>query len=240
MVEKFDGIVLRTVKYSDSLMVADIYTRSRGRLSFLVPVSRSKRSKVRSVLFQPLSMLSFTSSYKKGAMSRVQEVQPYSMLLSVQSDVVKSSIALYLSELLCHSLRESTEDEQLFTFLDQSLTLLDSLETGYSDFHLVFMVQLLRYLGIYPNMDEYNECSYFDLLQGCAVNSMPNHGNFLYPADAAHFVQLLRTGFATMHTLSLNKELRGKYLAILSSYYRLHIPDFPQMKSYDVLRELFC
>ena len=91
MTEKFEGIVLRTFKYSDSLMVADIYTKSRGRLSFLVPVSHSKRSKVRNVLFQPLSMLSFTASFKKGAMSRVQEVQPYNMLLSLQGDVVKSS-----------------------------------------------------------------------------------------------------------------------------------------------------
>jgi DNA repair protein RecO (recombination protein O) len=239
MVEKFDGIVLRTQKYSDSLMVADMYTRSRGRLSFLVPVSHSRRSKVRSVLFQPLSMLSLTASYKKGSMSRVQEVQPYSMLLSVQSDAVKSSIALYLSELLAYSLRESGEDEALFNFLDRSFTLLDTLEAGYSDFHLVFMVQLLRYLGIYPNLDGFTQHSYIDLQQGCAVSVHPLHGNFLMPADAAPFVGLLRTGYENMHLLSLNRELRGKYLATLITYYRLHIPDFPKLKSLDVLRELF-
>ena len=77
MTEKFSGIVLRTRKYNDTLMIADIYTAERGRMSFLVPVTHSKRSKVRNVLFQPLSMLSFTSSVKSGrALSRIGEAVP--------------------------------------------------------------------------------------------------------------------------------------------------------------------
>ena len=231
---------MRTLKYSDSLMIADIYTRSRGRLSFLVPVSHSKRSRVRSVLFQPLSMLSFTASYKSGkSLSRISDVQPYSMYSSIGSDVVKSSIALYLAELLTYSLREEGADESLFNFLDHSFTLFDNLEAGYADFHLVFMVQLLRYLGIYPNIEGYNSQSYLDLRQGCVVGEHPLHGDFLLPADAEQFVALLRTGYDTMHRLLLNRELRGIYLAILTDYYRLHIPDFPHIRSMDVLRELF-
>ena len=75
MIEKFEGIVLRTLKYSDGLMIADIYTAQRGRMSFLVPVSHSKRTKVRSVLFQPLSMLTFTATVKAGRnLSRIGEV----------------------------------------------------------------------------------------------------------------------------------------------------------------------
>ena len=150
MVEKFEGIVLRTLKYNDGLMIADLYTSQRGRMSFLVPVSHSKRSRVRSVLFQPLSMLSFTATVKIGrTLSRIGEVQPYSMYSSINNDVVKSSIALYLAELLSYALREDGRDDALFTFLDRSFTLFDNLEHGYADFHLVFMVQLLRFLGIY-------------------------------------------------------------------------------------------
>ena len=65
------------------------------------------------------------------------------------------------------------------------------------------------------------------------------HPDFLMPADAVQFVNLLRTGYDSMHMLSLNRKLRGEYLAILTAYYRLHIPEFPYMKSIDVLRELF-
>lgn len=240
MVEIFDGIVLRTLKYSDNLMIADMYTRQHGRHSFLVPVSSSGKGRARRVLFQPLSMLSFTANYKKGKqLPRISDAQPYMLYSTLQGDVVKSSIALYLSELLVYSLREEGSDEALFNFLDRSFTLFDNLENGYADFHLVFMVQLLRYIGIYPNLDGYTPRCYLDLLQGCAVNVHPLHPDFLMPQDAAPFVELLRTGYESMHLLSLNRKLRGEYLAILVRYYRLHIPDFPQLRSMEVLRELF-
>ena len=240
MTEIFEGIVLRTLKYSDNLMIADIYTRSHGRLSFLLPVSSSSRGRARRVLLQPLSMISFTANYKKGkSLARISDVQPYMLYSTVQSDVVKSSIALFLSELLVYSLREEGDDESLFNFLDRSFVLFDNLEECHADFHLVFMVQLLRYIGIYPNLENYTQRSYIDLLQGCAVNEHPLHPDFLMPQDALAFVQLLRTGYDSMHMLSLNRKLRGEYLAILLKYYRLHIPDFPQLKSMDVLRELF-
>ena len=240
MIEKFEGIVLRTLKYSDSLMIADIYTAQRGRMSFLVPVSHTKRSRVRSVLFQPLSMLSFTAPVKAGRnLSRIGEVQPYSMYSSIPNDVVKSSIALYLAELLTYALREDGNDDSLFTFLDRSFTLFDNLEHGYADFHLVFMVQLLRFLGIYPNLEGFAPGCYFDLFQGCVTREHPLHPNFLLPEDAAAFIELLRTGYDSMHLLSLNRKLRGEYLATLSLYYRLHVPEFPELKSAAVLRELF-
>ena len=240
MTEKFSGIVLRTRKYNDTLMIADIYTAERGRMSFLVPVTHSKRSKVRNVLFQPLSMLSFTSSVKAGrGLSRIGEAVPLTLYCSITGDVVKSSIALYIAELLSYALREDVKDEALYTFLDRSLTLLDNLADGYADFHLVFMVQLLRFLGIFPNLDDYTQYSYIDLVQGTAVNVHPLHGNFLMPQMAVPFVNLLRTDYSTMHRLSLNRKLRGELLAILTDYYRLHIPDFPKLKSMEVLKELF-
>lgn len=240
MIEKIEGIVLRTRKYSDGLMIADIYTAQHGRMAFLLPVSHSKRSRVRCVLFQPLSMLSFTASVKASStLSRISEVSPYSMYSSIPNDVVKSSIALYLAELLTYALRESDKDESLFAFLDRSFALFDSLEHGYADFHLVFMVQLLRFLGIYPNVEDYTPGCYFDLAQGCMTRDYPSHPHFLVPADTASFMELLCTGYESMHRLSLNRKLRGEYLATLAAYYRLHIPDFPELKSADVLRELF-
>ena len=240
MIEKIEGIVLRTRKYSDGLMIADIYTAQHGRMAFLLPVSHSKRSRVRSVLFQPLSMLSFTASVKASStLSRISEVSPYSMYSSIPNDVVKSSIALYLAELLTYALRESDKDESLFAFLDRSFALFDNLEHGYADFHLVFMVQLLRFLGIYPNIEDYTPGNYFDLAQGCATGEHPSHPHFLMPSDAAPFIELLRTGYESMHQLTLNRKLRGEYLATIAAYYRLHIPDFPELKSADVLRELF-
>ncbi len=240
MVEKLTGIVLRTIKYNDSLMVADLYTLERGRASFLLPVSRSRSSKVRNVLFQPLSMITFTVSGRgQKSLARITEALPYKLYSSIPCDVVKSSIALYLAEAMTYALKEDGEDEGLFTYLDRAFTWLDAAEEGYADFHLVFLSQLLRFLGIWPNVSDLAPNSYFDLQGGSLVREHPLHPHFLLPSSAGRFVALLRSDFQSVRMLALNREQRGEFLAVLEEYYRLHIPDFPRLRSTEVLRELF-
>ena len=241
MVEKYTGIVLRTFKYNDSLMVADLFTLQQGRKSFLLPVTHSKKARVRNVLFQPLSMVVFTASGKSSkSLARISEAQPYQLYASISCDVVKSSIALYLAEALTYALRENGEDESIFLFLDRALTWFDAAEEGYADFHLVFLSQLLHFLGIFPNIENLAQNSYFDLQAGCLVREHPLHPHFLLPADAARFVTLLRADFQSVRSMALNREQRGAYLAVLEEYYRLHVPDFPRLRSSEVLREIFA
>lgn len=241
MVEKYDGIVLRTIKYNDSLMVADVYTLQQGRKSFLLPVSHSKKSRVRNVLFQPLSMIAFTAIGRTAkSFSRISEALPSPLYSTIQCDVVKSSIALYLAEALTYALREDGDDESLFFFIDRALTWFDAAEEGYADFHLVFLSRLLRFLGIWPNVDGLMPNSYFDLQAGCLVREHPLHPHFLMPQATARFVALLQCDFQSVRMLGLNREQRGEFLAVLEEYYRLHIPDFPRLRSSEVLKELFA
>lgn len=240
MTEKFCGIVLRTIKYSDNLMVADIYTKSRGRVAFLVPVSRSKRSKVRSVLFQPLTMLSFSAPYRMGkTMSRISEVQLYKPYTSIPFDVVKSSVALYLAEFLSLVLHEEEGNSDIFNFIDNALTWFDLTQKGYTDFHILFLMRLTLLLGIYPNVENYRKGAYFDLAAGCLVYDHPLHGRFLSVEDTENFVEFMNMDFSSLHSFSLNRKARGEYLTLIHTYYRLHIPGFVEPKSVDVLREFF-
>ncbi len=241
MVENYKGIVLRCIKYSDNLMITDVYTLEKGRLSFLLPVSHGKRSRVRNVLFQPLSLIELTASvHVRRRLSRITDARPMQIYSSIPLDVVKSSIAMYLAEVLTHALREEERDEALFNYIDRALTWFDSVPEGYADFHLVFMSQLLRFLGIYPNIENLAPNSYFDMQAGCLVREHPLHPHFLMPHSTAGFVQLLGANFLSVRSLALNKERRGEFLAVLEEYYRLHIPEFPSIRSGEVLRELFC
>lgn len=239
MIESLNGIVLRTIKHNDNLMIADMLTQSHGRLSFLVPMSRSRRSGVRNVLFQPLSMLTFNAPVGKRGMSRLSEVQPYFLYSTIPYDVYKSAIALYLSEFLCAVLREEGKNEPLFAYLDYAFSWLDEAQEGYSDFHIVFLLQLTRFIGIFPNVEGARKGSYFDLAAGCITNDRPAHNLYLSPDDTMNFIELLGVGFDSIDRLSLNRKARREYLALINSYYSLHIPDFPLLRSAEVLRELF-
>lgn len=238
--ERFCGIVLRTIKYSDNLMIADVFTRSHGRMSFLVPVSRNRASRVRSVLFQPLSILSFSAPFRRGkSLVRVSDVQPYVLYSSLPYDVVKSSIALFLAEFLTYVLREEGENEPLFAFLDYAFSWFDETESGYADFHILFMAQLTKFLGIYPNVEDFSPGCFFDLVAGFIVKEHPLHSQYLFPDDTENFVYFLKLDFNSLKNVSLNRATRGEYLTLLLNYYRLHIPDFPELKSTAVLHELF-
>lgn len=221
-------------------MVADIYTLQQGRRSFLLPVTRSKKAKVRNILFQPLSMISFTASGRSPkSFARIAEAQPDVLFSSIQCDVVKSSIALYLAEALTYALCVDGEDESLYSFIDRALVWFDAAEEGYADFHLVFLSRLLRFLGVFPNVTGLSPNSYFDLQAGCLVREHPLHPHFLMPQAAARFVALLQCDFQSVRLLVLNREQRGEFLAVLEEYYRLHVPDFPRLRSSEVLKELF-
>ncbi len=240
MVEKFKGIVLRTLKYSDNLMIADIFTESRGRVSFLLPVTRSRNSKVKSVLFQPLSILHFQANYKHGgAMSRLSEALPAYMYRTIQCDPCKSAIALYLAEFLTRALHEESDNAAIFGFIEQSLMWLDEAEEKYANFHLLFLMRLTRYLGISPNLETGSRAHYFDLEAGCFVGVQPMHSNYLTATQAADFFSLMAHDYDGVSQVAMNRNMRNEYLTVIQNYYRLHIPDFPELKSADVLKELF-
>jgi DNA repair protein RecO (recombination protein O) len=240
MIENFTGIVLRMLKYNDNLMIADIFTSTRGRLSFLVPVTHSKRSKVRSVLFQPLTILQFQAPYKQGGkLCRLSEVRPHIMYSSIPYDPCKSAVALYLAEFLTRALREESDNAAIFSFIEYSLRWFDEAADGYANFHLLFLMRLTRFLGIAPNVEDMGRSGYFDLRAGCFVGLQPMHGDFLTSEQALDFFSLYACDYDDMHRIALNRAVRSNFLTTIGDYYRLHIPEFPELNSTEVLRELF-
>ena len=124
-------------------------------------------------------------------------------------------------------------------YLVHSVQWLDVCETSFANFHLVFLMRLSRFLGLYPNVEEYSSSDYFDLLNACFVSSQPYHGMFVRPEEASHIRTLMRMNYETMHLFAMNRMERNRCLDIINEYYRLHLPDFPELKSLPVLQELF-
>ena len=64
MIHKTRGIVLRTVDYSDTSLIAKIYTEQFGIQSYLIKGAKRKRASIKANLFQPLALLEL-EVYKK-------------------------------------------------------------------------------------------------------------------------------------------------------------------------------
>ncbi|MBR1521954.1 MAG: DNA repair protein RecO [Bacteroidaceae bacterium] len=241
MQENIRGIVLRTVKYGDTSLIVDLFTESRGRQSFMASTSRAKRF-VRSVSFwQPLSMVEFSADIRPnaGKLPRPVDVHPYYNYVDLPFSPVKSTLALFLAEFLCAALREEKESTPLYRYLEFSLQWLDMVEnpSAMANFHLVFLMHLSRFIGIYPNL----ECPdlYFDLLSGCYCDRPPSHSHYLRYAEAQTLPLLFRMDYPTMHLFRFSRQDRQRILHVLNEYYRLHVPNFPELKSLEVLHELY-
>ena len=157
MQETLRGIVLRTVKYGDASLIVDLFTERYGRMSFMASTSRAKRS-VRSVSFwQPLSMVEFSAELRPnaGKLPRPADVRSYYNYQDLPFSPVKSTLALFLSEFLSAALREEKDNPLLYKYVESSLQWLDMVESPASmaNFHLVFLMHLSRFIGIYPNLD---------------------------------------------------------------------------------------
>ena len=240
MLQKLHGIVLCTLKYSDKSNIVRIYTEEGGQKSFLVPAGSSRKSKIRSMLFSPLAILEVEADVRmKSELHHIREARILHPAASVQLNPYKSAIAMFIAEFLHRALREEESDPALFAYIVNSILWLDSADKGYANFHLVFLMRLSRFLGLYPNVDDYSEGDYFDMLGACFVSARPQNFSYLSPEESSRVCTLLRMRFDTMHLFKMSRAERDRCLDVICQYYSIHMPGFPELKSLGVLKELF-
>ena len=239
MIHKTPGIILHTTKYSETSLILKIYTRHFGLQSYIINDVRSKKSKNKATLFQPLSLVDMVvSNTTKGKLQRISEINilhPYS---TIPYDIIKSTIALFLNEILYRSIKEEHPDDELFEFINNSLLMLDLKSDSCSNFHIYFMIQLSRYLGFYPQGKYTSITSVFDLREGCFVDHLPNHPHYLMAPYSELLNDFIRTGYEELHLLKINKVQRKQLLQALITFYRLHVTSFGEIRSYAILEEV--
>lgn len=240
MLQRTIGIVLKTVRYNDTSIIVDIYTDLNGRTSYLVSLPNSGKASLRRVMFQPLFILEYESDYRPRLnLQRLRDVRILYPFASLPYDLRKTAVALFLAEFLTHALQEEAENAPLFSYLINSIRWLDECRGTIANFHLVFLMHLSRFLGLYPNLNDFQEGDYFDLRAACFVPQQPLHSDFVPPTEAARLGKLMRMNYETMHLFAMSRTERNRCVEIILEFYRLHIPNFPELKSVKVLRELF-
>ena len=237
---KTRAIVLRAMKYGDSRLIVDMFTEEQGRVSFAVSISKSQKGRMKKPLFMPLTIVEVNYDFRmKSELQKLRDIRISLPLPSFSMHPYKLSIGLFISEFLLNATRGEGVNRPLFNFVAFSLEWLDRVEDGFSNFHLVFMIRLTRFIGFSPNTDSAAEGGFFDLLNACFTSEMPLHGHFLAPAEASKIGLLMRLNYQTMHLCAMSREERNRCTEVILEYYRLHVPGFPAMKSLDVLKELF-
>ncbi len=240
MLVKTNAVVLNSLKYGESQIIVDLFTETHGRLSFIQRLPRTSRSSVKKQFFQPLTILVIEFDYRQSQkLQRMKDASIAYPFVSLPFDALKLSIALFLAEFTCYCTRSEQANPPLYLFVENSVRWLDMCESGFANFHIVYMLHLTRFVGFYPNLDDDSSKAYFDMRAGCFVTHVPVHPDFLVPAEAHEIRLLMRLNYTTMRLLSLSRSERNRIVDVILQYYRLHQPDFPEMKSLPVLQQLF-
>ena len=240
MLTKTQAIVLHSLKYGETRLIVDMFTRSQGRQSFIVSIPKSVKGKIKKQLFQPLTLLEIESDLRpKLQLQKLSDVRLASPFSSIPFDPNKLSISLFIAEFLYYALRSEQHNEPLFDYIVNSIQWLDAQTDRFANFHLVFLMRLSRFLGFYPNLEHYQSGDYFDLRESVFLSAPPVHRDFLHPQEAEKIQLMMRMDFPTMHLFRMSHQERNRLLEVSLIYYRLHLPDFPELKSVSVLQELY-
>lgn len=237
MLQKTHAIVINSIKYSDTSLIVNCYTKEYGVKTYMLKgVLKSKKGNLKKAYFQPLTQLQIVAYHNnKGNLNSIKEAQISNFYQSIHTDVVKQSLVLFLSEILKDVLKEEESNPSLFTYLETALVWLDT-HDKIANFHLFFLLNLTKYLGFYP--DTSKQTNYFDLLEGKFV-TQPISNYYIKEPQIIFFKTLLGTNFEALPNIIFTSLQRQELLDSLIQYISLHLHTFKSPKSLVILQELF-
>lgn len=239
MLHKTRAIVFKTTDYGESSVIVQLLTEKFGLQSYIINGVKKPKAKISRNMLQALHLLDLVVYHKNNtSIQRISELKNSPVLLSVPYDVIKSCLAIFLNEVLYKAVRQQGADENLFEFVFNSVELLDHTTEGLANFHLLFLVQLSRYLGFYPDMTNAGDADYFDMKNGVFTRHKPDSFSFLSPPHTRNFYNLLQCGFENAAQLKLSNDERRLLLSRILEYYALHIESFGNIRSQGVLEEV--
>ncbi|NQX86513.1 MAG: DNA repair protein RecO [Flavobacteriaceae bacterium] len=232
------AIVLSKLKYKDHDLIVKCYTQQLGIQSFLIKnVLKSKKGKFNIAYFQVLSLLDLNYDYRSNAsLQYLKELKLNYNYSTLHTNINKTSIALFLSEVLSRILKEEEENSELYRFLETSFLWLDQSDSDNS-FHLIFLMELTKYLGFYP-AEVQDHALYFDLEAG--EFSTTEKGNYCISGKTLTYLkQLLGIKFDVNKKLQMSLAQKRELLNMILLYFKLHLDGFKKPKSLEVLNQIY-
>lgn len=223
MYHKVKAVVLKTVKYSDSAFIAHLYTDTFGRQSYFVRISK-KNKNPNKIYFQTLSILQIECTHKENKLNTIREINFLHPYLSIPSSPEKAAVTFLIAEILEKTIKEEESNPVLFNFIVNQQILLDSIDKNISWFHIYYLINLTKQIGIQPDIINighiHDPSGFFNLQQAVIIN------------------EILNSEFDKIKDIHLEHSEKMYLLEKIILYYQIKY-DISDIKSYKILREIF-
>lgn len=234
MIAKTKAIILKNTNYSESSIISKMYTREFGVRTYILQSVRKGKASVRPSMIQPLSLVEM-DVYEKTTRSigRVKELKNTPLLVNIQSDMMRKSIAIFYIEVLNLCITEELCEEDLFDFLEIQILQLEN-TSSLAFLPLRFLLQLSSYLGVQPQGSYTKMTPYLSIHEGIFVHQM---GTDTLSNEESQLVTHL---MQTTSTTGGNAAIRKSVLKKLIRYYQYHVIKSNEIKSVDILADLLA
>ena len=219
------AIVLSAIKYKDSSLIVSCYTKEIGVQSYILHhIFNARKAKINPAYFQLLTQLEIQTNYKHNqSLHKITEVKLLHSYNSIHSNIYKSTVSMFIAEVLQNILKEEEKNEELYDFLEASLLWYD-LNNFNANFHLIFLLKISQYLGIYPDKETLN----MNFFKHEKTNFKINILN-----------ELLGINFDSLYSIKINAQMRQNILNEILDYFSNHLGYFKKPKSLKVLHDIF-
>lgn len=232
------GIVLHYLKYSDTSIIVKIVTRELGVRSFIVKGIRSKKSKLNVNQLRPLSLIDMEVYLNDKREDQLGRLVNYMSCNSViKEDIAKNTSIIFIAELLYKCVEEGDVGVGFFEFLWDSILILHKSER-FSTFHLVFMLNLAKHLGFFPNAENAIRGSRFDIHEGVFVSFSQFSDSCMPLAVSTNLASLIGVDVESHERFQIPHEERNELLDQLLLFYNAQLPNMKKINSHHILREV--
>ena len=232
------AIVLNTIPYGDTSVIAHLFSLQRGLLGVIIKGARGSKKSRKQALLQVLTIVEIQINLRENKdlhfLKEIRVLHPY---IGIPYSTPKTAQALFIAELLRKYIKEEEKNEDLFEFIANALMFLDESPKELPGFHLKFMLDLSKHLGFYPENNFDVQHPYFQFTDGVFHHSF---GDTCLNAEASNDIHLLMNcSFAELENLQFRRERRKILLRNLMQFYHWHLPSFKELQTPDVLEDVF-
>ncbi len=232
------AIVLHTIPYGDTSVIAHLFSSQRGLIGVIIKGARGSKKSRKQALLQVLTIVDIQINLRENKdlhfLKEIRVLHPYTGL---PFSTPKTAQALFIAEVLRQSIREEEKNEELYEFIMNALMFLDESPIELPDFHLKFMLDLTKYLGFYPENNYSEQEPYFQFTDGMFHHSFGD--TCIDNAASRDIYQLMNCSFSRLNDLQFSRSRRKSLLRNLIQFYRWHLPSFRELQTPDVLEEVF-
>ena len=242
MIVKSEAIILRTVNYSESSLIATAFTRQHGKIGLIAKGARKPKNKFAAFL-EPGQILETVYHYKGSrSVQTLSDLSYREKLHTLRTDIEKMALVVITMEFCNQVLHDNEVNEPVFDFLMKLLPWIDHQNDVPGLMFPYIQIRMAKHLGIgLQILEEPNgrNGGYINIESGTISESADDGNSIRLGEKQFWFIsRSLQAMNSSLFDVNLSSNEIRTLIGHLDSYFRYHIEGIKPRKSDSIFDQL--